>query len=388
MKIGIVKESAGGETRVAAIPAAVKDYIRLGIEVCVEAGAGEGSGIADNLYQQAGATVAPTAKEILAQADIILKVLPPAIRPDDLDEIASMKRGAILICMIDPSAHTERLEKLATAGVSSFAMELVPRISRAQSMDVLSSMSTIAGYKAVLLAADHLGKLMPMLMTAAGTIQPANCLVIGAGVAGLQAIATARRLGATVRAVDTRPPVKEQVESLGARFVHLEVAEHKAEGAGGYARDLGEAFYRDEQQVIAPHLKDCDIVITTALIPNRRAPILITADMARTMPAGAVIVDLAVNAGGNCSLTKPDEVVRDGPVTVLGPTNLPAMVPVHASQMYSRNLAAFLRELVKDGKVNLDLNNEVLKAMLVTHEGKVTFAPAHDGYGRKDADKS
>ena len=374
MKIAIPKESAAGETRVGASPATVKDYIRIGLEVAVEAGAGGGSLISDEEYTKAGATIVSDPKMLWSGADIVLKVRAPAVRPDGLDERAAMKSGCVLVCLLNPSAGGELLQHLATAGVTAFAMELVPRITRAQSMDALSSMSTIAGYKAVLLAANHLRKMTAMLMTAAGTIQPANCLVIGAGVAGLQAIATARRIGARVKAVDTRPAVGEQVESLGAKFIPLAVEHASAETSGGYAADLGEAFYKQEQDILRPHVKEADIVITTALIPNRMAPKLITADMVASMPPGAVIVDLAAQAGGNCTLTKPDELVRHGDVTILGPTNLPAQLPANATGMYSRNLSAFLGELVKDKQVSIDLSNEVIKAMIVTHSGQVTYA--------------
>lgn len=371
MKVAIPKEVAPGETRVAATVATVKEFTKAAWQVAVEAGAGEGSFISDAQHKDAGATIERDPAALLGQADLVLKVQGPIVREGGLDEIAAMRGGAVLVCMLAPASNPQRIERLAAGGISAFALELVPRLSRAQSMDVLSSMSTLAGYKAVLMAADALGKIAPMMMTAAGTITPASCMVIGAGVAGLQAIATARRLGATVRAIDTRPAVKEQVESLGARFVHLEVAGHKAEGTGGYARDLGEAFYKDEQDVIAPHLEECDMAVTTALIPNRAAPVLITGKMVERMRPGSVIVDLAVTAGGNCSLTRPDQRVSAHNVTILGPTNLPALVPVHASQMFARNVAAFLRELVKDGRINVDPNNEILAAMLVAHGGQV-----------------
>ena len=375
MKLAIAKESVAGETRVAATAATVKEFVKASWQVAVEVGAGEASFISDADYQQAGATVEPDPAALWAQADVILKVQGPVARPGGFDELAALHSGQVLICLLDPVGNPQRIERLAALGVSAFAMERVPRITRAQSMDVLSSMSTLAGYKAVLLAADTLAKMAPMMMTAAGTITPAACMVIGAGVAGLQAVATARRLGATVRAVDTRPAAKEQVESLGARFVHLEVAGHKAELETGYARDLGEAFYAHEQEVLAPHVKECDIVITTALIPNRRAPLLITEAMVATMRKGSVIVDLAVSAGGNCTLSKADQRVVAHGVTVLAPTNLPALLPVHASQMYARNVANFLRELAPDGKVNVDLNNEILRPMLVAHGGHVLPVP-------------
>ncbi len=376
MKIAVLKETLPGETRVAAVPATVRDYVRSGLAVGVEAGAGLGAMISDEQFAAAGASVESDARALLASADLVLRVAPPRVRDDGLDEIAAIKRGGVLVGMLELATAGLRLEKLAAAGVTAFAMELVPRITRAQSLDALSSMSTIAGYKAVLIAADALKKMMPMMMTAAGTIQPCSFLVIGAGVAGLQAVATARRLGATVKAVDTRPAVKEQVESLGAKFIHLEVPNHKAETSGGYARDLGEEFYRHEQETIAPHLKDADAVITTALIPNRRAPLLITEAMVNSMQAGSVIVDLAIGAGGNCALSKADQRVETAHVTIFAPSNLPSMVSVHASQMVARNMQAFLAELVKDGQIKLDMDNEVLRAMLVTDGGAVKWPPA------------
>jgi len=375
MKIAIPKELAAGQTLVAATATTVKTYVKSGMSVTVQAGAGEGAFISDEQSRQAGAAVEADEAAVLAGADIILKVHPPGKDAAGRDEISLMPAGCVLVAMLDPTKRGRLLSALASANISAFAMELVPRITRAQSLDALSSLSTAAGYKAALLAADHLPKMLPMLMTAAGTVQPCTVMVIGAGVAGLQAIATAKRLGANVKAVDTRPVVREQVESLGARFIHLEVAPHRAQTAGGYAKDLGEEFYRHEQETIAPHLKGCDAVISTALIPGRAAPILITEPMVRSMPAGSVIIDLAVNNGGNCSLTKADKSVSVGGVTILGPTNLPATMSVHASQMYANNLAAFVQELVKDDQVKVDMNNEILRAMLVTHEGKVLYPP-------------
>ncbi len=375
MRIAIPKESLPGETRVAAIPATVKGYVRLGAEVVIEAGAGVKAGIADEQFAAEGASVQADAAAVLGQADLVLKVRAPGKRPDGLDELAALKNESVLICLLDPATGRERLAQLAQRGIAALALELVPRITRAQSMDVLSSQSTVAGYKAMLLAANELTKMVPMLMTAAGTIHPANVVVIGAGVAGLQAVATAKRLGAMVRAVDTRPAVQEQVQSLGAKFIPLTVEHAEAEVAGGYAADLGVEYYRQEQKVLAPHIAQADIVITTALVPGRAAPRLITAEMVATMPPGAVIVDLAVAAGGNCALTKADQRVHAGGVTILGPTNLPAMVPTHASQMLARNLAALVGEIIKDGKISLDMENEIIKAMLVARGGQVLYKP-------------
>jgi NAD(P) transhydrogenase subunit alpha len=368
MKIGVCKETA--DTRVAAVEETVRAFKKNGHEVFVQAAAGAAANISDENYQQAGATVVPSLKELLATAEVVLKVQPPVAGGDN-DEVGQLRSGTVLVATLRPLTDPALAAKLAAAGVTSFSMDMVPRIARAQSMDVLSSMASVAGYKAVLLAANRIGRLMPMMMTAAGTIQPAGVLVIGAGVAGLQAIATARRLGATIKAVDTRPAVKEQVESLGAKFVPLEVDHQQAQDAGGYAKDLGEEFYRQEQEIVAPHLKGCSVVICTAQIPGRKAPVLITEAMVKTMLPGSAIIDIAAPYGGNCSLTKPGQWVEAHGVSIYGPENLPAEMPALSSTLYSRNIATFLNELIKDGKVNLDMNNEVIKGMLITHEGKI-----------------
>lgn len=371
MKIAIPKEIAPGETRVAAVPETVKRFKQAGLDVLVQAGAGAGAMIDDEEYAAAAAEIVPDAAELYGQADVVLKVNAPLTdSPTPAGEIGLLRSGTILIAPLAPARNGELIRGLAEAGVTSFALNLLPRITRAQSMDVLSSMATLAGYKAVLLAADELAKILPMMMTAAGTIRPAAALVIGAGVAGLQAIATAKRLGAIVTGVDVRPAVKEQVESLAAKFVSLEV-HHEAQTAGGYAADLGEEFYRQEQEILAPHVKAADLVVTTALIPNRRAPLLITEPMVQQMRRGSVIVDLAAGAGGNCTLTKPDERVEHGGVIVLGPTNLPASLPVPASLMFARNVAAFLKELIAEGQARIDTDNEVLRETLVTRQGRI-----------------
>lgn len=365
MKLAIVRESASGETRVAATPETVRDLVKLGLEVAVQASAGSRAGFDDQQYSQAGATIAPDAASALAGAHIVLRVAPPG----ELDELHMLDEDCVLAGMLAPQANRPFVERLAQRRVTAFTLERMPRITRAQPMDVLSSMSTIAGYKAVLVAANELGKMMPMMMTAAGTLRPASALVIGAGVAGLQAIATARKLGAVVTGVDVRPAAQEQVKSLGARFVPMEV-QHEAQTAGGYAADLGEDFYRQEQEILAPHVKGADIVIATALIPNRPAPKLITAQMVESMKHGSVIVDLAAVAGGNCSLTKPDQRVDHEGRIVLGPTNLPATVPGHASTMFARNMLAFVRELVADGQVRLDMENPIIGETLLTRDGQ------------------
>lgn len=340
--------------------------VKSGLEVAVQRGAGLNAGFRDDAYTAVGATIVPEARELLATGQVIAKVQPPTA-----DEVGAMSDGASLISLMRPGQHQEIASVLARHNVSALALELVPRITRAQSMDVLSSQSTVAGYKAVLLGAAELGKFLPMLTTAAGNISPARVFIIGAGVSGLQAIATARRLGGVVSAFDVRPAAREQVQSLGASFVATELVSASAEAAGGYAR----AQTNEEQQrtlaAIAGHIKDVDLVITTAQIPGRRAPTLITADMVRTMRAGSVILDLAVESGGNCELSKLGETVHVHDVTIMGPVNLPSSVAFHASQMFGRNILALLQHLVKDGAVVLDPADEITGAMLVVHQGKV-----------------
>jgi NAD(P) transhydrogenase subunit alpha len=370
MKAGILTETHPGETRVAAVPETVGKLTSLGLETIVQAGAGAGAHVRDDDYRKAGAEVTSDAADVIEQAGLLLKVRPPSE-----DQAGRLGAEKVLVGLLDPAGDPDRIVRLAETGVTAFAMERIPRITRAQSMDALSSMSTLAGYKAVIVAADRLGRIAPMLMTAAGTLKPARALVIGAGVAGLQAIATARRLGAIVKGVDTRPAAGEQVESLGARFVPLEVT-HEAETAGGYAADLGEDFYRQEQELLAEHVAEADVIICTALIPGRPAPVLITEAMVETMKPGSVIVDLAAVAGGNCALTRADEEASANGVTVLGPTNLPATLPVHASQMYARNVAAFLGEFIREGRVEIDLSNEVVSATLVAHKGRPVEEPS------------
>lgn len=347
-------------------PDSVARLIKSGLEVAVQQGAGRHAGFRDEAFSAVGAMIVANSRELLSTAQVVAKVQPPT-----RDEIGLMREGASLISLMRPGQHQEIASALAQRNVSALALELVPRITRAQSMDVLSSQSTVAGYKAVLLGAAELGKFLPMLTTAAGNISPARVFIIGAGVSGLQAIATARRLGGVVSAFDVRPAAREQVQSLGATFVATELVSASAEAAGGYAR----AQTSDEQQrtlaAIAGHLKDVDLVITTAQIPGRPAPKLITSDMVRTMRAGSVIVDLAVESGGNCELSKVGETVRAHDVTILGPVNLPSSVAFHASQMFGRNILALLQHLVKDGALVLDPADEITGAMLVVHQGKV-----------------
>ncbi len=366
MKAGIPKEVTPGETRVAVIPETVKKLTQKNVEVLVESSAGAESGYPDADYEKAGASLVSSTDELYGQADMILKVA----KPTD-EEVGRLREGQVVVALLAPAFNTDLAKALAEKKVVSFSLDAVPRITRAQSMDVLSSMSTIAGYKAVLLAADHMPKMCPMLTTAAGTIRPAQALVIGAGVAGLQAIATAKRIGCVTTAIDVRPAVKEQVESLGAKFIAMEV-DHAAEDAGGYATDLGEDFYKGEQEIIAPHSKGADMIISTALIPGRDAPVLITREMVEQMKPGSVIVDLAAIAGGNCTLSQPDQTVVHEGVTILGPTNLPAQLPLHASQMFSRNVVTFLGEFVTDeGELNLDMDNEVVAGSIITQDGEI-----------------
>ena len=363
MVVGVPKETLAGEQRVALVPDLVSKLAKLGLEVVVEPGAGEAAGFLDSAYAEKGARLEAGALE---RADVLLKVQPPA--PADAGKLQSV---ATLIGFLQPYSNLEGIRALAARGVTAFSMELMPRITRAQSMDALSAMSTLAGYKGVLLAANRLPKLFPLLMTAAGTLTPARVFVIGAGVAGLQAIGTAKRLGAVVEAYDTRPAVKEQVESLGAKFVMLELETRDAEDQTGYAKAQSEDFYKRQQELMGQSVMAADVVLTTALVPGQRAPLLIPEGMVRGMRPGSVIVDLAAEQGGNCALTQPGEdVVRHG-VAILGPLNLPSTLPFHASQMYAKTVTNFLAHLLKDGKIQLDLNDELTRGPLVTHQGEI-----------------
>jgi H+-translocating NAD(P) transhydrogenase subunit alpha len=364
MKVGVAKESAPGETRVAVVPDTVRRLVADGVDVLVERQAGEAATFSDTAYEQAGARVVK-ADELSAQADVVCRVGRPSA-----DEVGRLHEGQVLVALLQPLTEPELIRSLAERGVTAFSLDSIPRVTRAQPMDALSSQSTVAGYKAAVLAAEHLGKFFPMLTTAAGTIPPAKVLVLGAGVAGLQAIATARRLGAVVSAFDVRPVVKEQVESLGATFLELDV--EGAEGVGGYAVALAEDQHEREQQLIAHHAAESDAVITTALIPGRPAPELITEAAVHGMRAGSVIVDLAAEAGGNCAVTKPGETVAVDGVTVVGLTNVPATMPVHASQMYSRNVQAFLALIVVEGALALDFEDEIVRDACVAHGGQAT----------------
>src|SRR5262245_39371911 len=366
MKVAVPRERAPGERRVALTPDAVAALVKSGTEVLVEAGAGEGAFHADAAFEQAGARIATGPGAVYAGADVVLKVQKPTS-----DEVEQMREGSVLISFLQALASPDLVRILAARRITSFGMEGMPRISRAQKMDALSSQANIAGYKAVLIASESLAKFFPMLMTAAGTIFAARVLVIGAGVAGLQAIATARRLGAQVWGYDVRPVVKEQVESLGAKFLEFDLGVAEAEDKGGYAKALSAEQSRRQQEMLAEKTKEFDVVVTTALVPGRPAPRLVTKETVAGMRPGSVIVDLAAEAGGNCELTEPDTVVVRHGVTIHGPTNLPATIPVHASQLYARNVTELLREFVKDGALALNFDDEVIRGACVTHGGEI-----------------
>ena len=365
MKIGVPKETAANERRVALVPDTAGRLVKTGFEVLVEQGAGAAAAFPDDAYRAAGAGLVATPADVFGRSDVVLKVQPPSTA-----EVGLCREGAALVALFQPAAERDVVAALAARKLTAFSLALLPRITRAQPMDVLSSQATVAGYKAVLLAASTAGRLFPMLVTAAGTLPPARVLVLGAGVAGLQAIATARRLGAVVSAFDVRPAVKEQVESLGAKFLQLEIGE-QAEAAGGYAKQLSEETHRRELAFIAQHVKDADVVITTAAIPGKRAPILITSDAVRGMKPGSVIVDLAAETGGNCEVTEPGAEVRRDGVVILGPLNLPSTLPLHASQMYARNVSSFLLHVTRDGKLVVDFDDEIIRETCVTHAGEV-----------------
>ena len=363
--VGVPKETVQGEHRVAINPDVAAQLIKMGVQIQVEKNAGIASYFTDQAYENAGATIVSDAYK---DSDVIIKVQKPGP-----DEIKKMKSGAMLISFLWAAQNRDTIDQLNAQKITALGMEAIPRITRAQKMDALSSMSSIAGYKSVLMGADALGKYLPMMMTAAGTIAPAKILILGAGVAGLQAIATARRLGAVVEAFDVRPAVKEQVESLGAKFVDVPLAEEdqNTETKGGYAKELSEASKQLQREAIHKHVKAADIVITTALIPGRPAPKLISAAMVADMNPGAVIVDLAAEQGGNCELTKPGETAMVNNVRILGPTNLPALVPLHASQLYAKNVLALLQLIIKDGNITLDFEDEIIEQTTVTYQGQV-----------------
>jgi len=364
VKVATPKERAPDEHRVALVPDTAAKLKAASLDVSVESGAGAAAYITDEAYEAAGVKVVKAAATLLGDADAVLKVQAPST-----DEVGLLKSGSVLISFLQPATQAEVVRALAKRGVTAFSLELLPRISRAQSMDALSSQASAAGYKAVLMAAGRLGKFFPMMMTAAGTVAPARVLVMGAGVAGLQAIATARRLGAVVSAYDVRPAVKEEVQSLGATFIEL--ALESQQGEGGYAREQSEEFLRKQRELIGEHVAKSDVVITTAAVPGRRAPLLVTGDMVKAMRPGSVVIDLAADTGGNVELTQAGKDIDVGGVTIMGTRNVPSTMPLHASQLFARNVMNLLLHLVKDGAITLDFQDEITKGSCVTHGGEI-----------------
>jgi NAD(P) transhydrogenase subunit alpha len=380
LSVLVAKERVPAETRVSATPETVKQMIKAGVGVVVEAGAGAHAFFSDQQFKDAGATIASDPKAAWGGADVVLKVRAPE-KHASFDEIEAVKDGAVVIGFLAPYKNDVMIRRYADKRVSSLPMELVPRITRAQKMDALSSQANIAGYKAVLLAAVNLPKYFPLFMTAAGTVKPARVVIMGAGVAGLQAIATAKRLGAVVEASDIRPETKEQIQSLGGKFIELPKTEESGSGAGGYAREVSADFLKQQQEIVGRHVAQADVVITTALVPGRPAPKLLPAWMVEKMKAGAVIVDLAVEQGGNCELSERDKDVRKHGVLIMGPSNLPASLPADASLLYARNVNALLQNVLKEGALNFDLTDEVTSGTLLTHEGKIVHAPTAQRLG-------
>ena len=373
MYLAIPKEIFNGETRVAATPGTVKDLIKSGMEVYVESKAGQNSYFSDQEYKDAGANIVESEDELLSQADVIIKVLAPSN-----EQVLKIKPNAAIISFCQTTRELDAVKAMRDRSLTGFSMHLVPRTTLAQKMDALSSQANIAGYKSVLMAASRLSVYMPLLMTAAGTIRPAKVLVLGAGVAGLQAIATAKRLGAQVEAFDVRPVVKEQVESLGAKFIQVEAGEDEGVGEGGYAKETSDEYKRLQQQLIHDHISKADVVITTALIPGRPAPLLIPTSMVDAMKSGSIIMDLASENGGNCELTKKDETITHNGVIIDGTSNIPGTMPVHASELYAKNVAALLTYMVKDGELNLDLEDEIISGSMYTHNGEITHKPTKE----------
>jgi NAD(P) transhydrogenase subunit alpha len=372
MIAGVIAETLAGERRVALVPSVVPALAKIGVSVLVQQGAGAAAGFTDAAFGEKGAEIAPSAADVVAKADLLLRVrMSPEGTEAGRQDLALLRPGLAVIAFLDPLNEPGLARSLAAKNVTAFSMEMMPRITRAQSMDALSSMATIAGYKAVLLAASTLPRMFPMLTTAAGTVTPARVFVIGAGVAGLQAISTARRLGAPVEAYDVRPASKEQVQSVGAKFVELPIEVADAEDKGGYAKAQDESFYRRQREMMTKVVAGSDVVITTAAIPGKKSPVLVTEDMVKGMQPGSVIVDLAAERGGNCELTKADQTVVAQGVTIFGPTNLPATVPYHASFMYARNVTTFLTHLVKDKQLVIAADDEITRETLVTRDGQV-----------------
>ncbi|MFM9196538.1 MAG: Re/Si-specific NAD(P)(+) transhydrogenase subunit alpha [Planctomycetia bacterium] len=380
MKVAVLKETFPGERRVALVPAAVAPLLKSGLQVVVEAAAGEAAGCPDDAYRAAGATIVSRQEALAADCLLTVRTCGADAAGGKADR-ARLRSGSILIGMCDPLSSAEACREAAEQGVTLFALELVPRITRAQSMDVLSSQANIAGYRAVLLAATALPRIFPMMTTAAGTVTPAKVLVLGAGVAGLQAIATAKRLGAQVSAYDVRPAVKEQVQSLGAKFVELAIEAGSSEAAGGYAKAMGEDFYARQRELLGKVVADSDVVICTALIPGQKAPVLVTREMVARMRPGSVIVDMATERGGNCEGSRADETAVIDGVTILGPTNLPAEVPFHTSQLYSKNIATFLAHLAKLGLPDVSLDDEICRDTLVARGGQLVHPKVRERAG-------
>ena len=382
MIVGVPRESFPGERRVALVPGVIPNLAKAGLEVVIEAGAGVEAGYPDAQYADKGAKVLASRAEVFGTADIVVQVLSYGSNDrTGREDIPLFKRGQVLIGFLRPLGDVHSLQEIAAAGVTSFSVELMPRITRAQSMDALSSMGTICGYKAVLIGADKLPRIFPMLTTAAGTITPSRVLVIGAGVAGLQAIATARRLGAVVSAYDLRPAVKEQVQSLGGRFVELPLEVADAQDAGGYAKAQDESFYQRQRELLGKVVAESDVVITTAVVPGKKSPILVTKEMVVGMAPGSVIVDLAAERGGNCELTRAEETIAVNGVTIIGTINLASTVPYHASQMYAKNLTNFLIHLVKDGKMQMNLEDEITRGTLATQGGEIVNPRLREFFG-------
>ena len=378
MNVVIPKETLDNESRVAATPGSIKELVKAGLSVMVETQAGIKSHISDSDYKNAGASIIESKEELLSKADIVLKVLPPT-----LDQIVLLQPKSIVISFCQTTRDIDTVKALKEQSVTGFSMHLIPRTTLAQKMDALSSQANIAGYKAVLLAASKLGVYMPLLMTAAGTIRPAKVLVLGAGVAGLQAIATAKRLGAQVEAFDVRPIVKEQVESLGAKFIEVDSSnDDEGVGDGGYAKETSEEYKNRQQKLIHDHISKSDVVVTTALIPGKPAPKLISESMVNSMKPGSIIMDLASENGGNCELTKKDEIITQNGVTIDGSSNIPGSMPVHASELYAKNITAFLTYMIEDGELKLNLDDEIISGSMYTHLGEVTHEPTQEAIKR------
>jgi H+-translocating NAD(P) transhydrogenase subunit alpha len=372
MNLAILKETYPGEKRVSIIPQMVPAFKKMGLTILVESKAGEKSFFTDKDYENAGATVISLRKDILSRADIVAYVRAPGADKNNLSDLEYLKKDAIIVGHTDPLAAPEIAKKIAEHGITSFSLELIPRITRAQSMDVLSSMATIAGYKAVILAANYFGRIFPMFMTAAGTLLPAKVFIVGAGVAGLQAIAIARKLGAQVEAYDVRPAVKEQIQSLGAKFVELPLETKDAQDKGGYAKALDDEILKKQRELMSSVIANSDIIITTASVPGKKAPVLITEDQVKGMKPGSVIIDIAAEKGGNVALTKPGEIVEYNGVKIVGLVNAASEIPTHASQMYSNNIKNFLQLMIdKEGNLNIDLNDEIIKGTLITKNGEI-----------------